>query len=105
MAVSARLTASLLALAASLGGTAPAIGASLDDVKHIIVIYSENRSFDNLYGSFPGADGLANAAATMTQLDRNGATYATLPQPIDTMKNPPARSRSAACRRRPARND
>ena len=30
-------------------------------IKHVIIIYPENRSFDSLYGSFPGANGLANA--------------------------------------------
>ena len=36
----------------------PQVGAAgtLDDVKHIVVIYMENRSFDNLYGLFPGAE-------------------------------------------------
>src|SRR5208282_2928066 len=34
-------------------------------------IYAENRSFDNLYGSFPGANGLRNAK-NATQLDRDG---------------------------------
>jgi phospholipase C len=51
--------------------------ASLDDVNHIIVIYLENRSFDNLYGFFPGADGLANAGATATQVDGDGKPYDT----------------------------
>ena len=65
-----------------------AAAASLDDVKHIIVIYLENRSFDNLYGFFPGADGLANAGPTATQVDKNGKPYDTLPQPLDTSQNP-----------------
>ena len=40
-------------------------------IKHIIVIYQENWSFDSLYGLFPGANGLANASATsMNQTDR-----------------------------------
>ncbi|MBV8192675.1 MAG: acid phosphatase [Alphaproteobacteria bacterium] len=68
----------------------PALAAGPDDVKHLIVIYGENRSFDNLYGLFPGADGLANAAATATQVDKNGKPYASLPQPIDTNLKPPA---------------
>jgi phospholipase C len=38
-----------------------------DDVQTIVVIYAENRSFDNLYGSFPGADGLANAPPTASR--------------------------------------
>ena len=33
----------------------------LDRIEHIVVIYAENRSFDNLYGLFPGANGIANA--------------------------------------------
>jgi len=51
----------------------------LDRLQHIVVIYLENRSFDNLYGEFPGADGLANAGATSTQVDASGTPYATLP--------------------------
>ncbi len=35
----------------------------LDKIDHIVVIYAENRSFDNLYGLFPGANGIANATA------------------------------------------
>jgi phospholipase C len=30
-------------------------------IQYVIVLYPENRSFDSLYGSFPGANGLANA--------------------------------------------
>src|SRR5436190_2359602 len=67
--------------------------AGLDDVKHIIVIYLENRSFDNLYGSFPGADGLANVGATAAQVDKTGKPYATLPQPINTNQKPAAPDR------------
>jgi acid phosphatase len=58
-------------------------------VKNIVVIYAENRSFDNLFGNFPGANGLGtvvNADGTPTsayipQKDRDGTTVlATLPQ-------------------------
>ena len=35
--------------------------ATLNDVTNIVVIYAENRSFDSLYGNFPGANGVANA--------------------------------------------
>ena len=45
------------------------------------MIYAENRSFDNLYGNFPGANGLQNVtAANATQVDRDGTPLATLPQ-------------------------
>ena len=58
-------------------------------VKNIVVIYAENRAFDNLYGNFPGANGLStvvNADGTPTsayipQKDRDGTTVlTTLPQ-------------------------
>src|SRR5262249_25938244 len=63
----------------------------LGKVNHIIVIYQENWSFDGLYGSFPGANGLANAtAAETTQVDKSGAPYATLPPPINTNLKPAA---------------
>ena len=52
----------------------------LDAIKTIVVIYAENRSFDNLYGDFPGANGLKNATApATTQLDRDGTVLASLP--------------------------
>ena len=42
-------------------------------IQHLVVIYAENHSFDNLYGLFPGADGIANATAEQrTQLDHDG---------------------------------
>jgi phospholipase C len=43
-------------------------------IKHVVVVFAENHSFDNLYGLFPGADGIANALAERrtTQLDHDG---------------------------------
>jgi acid phosphatase len=52
--------------------------ASLDDIQTVVVLYAENRSFDNLYGSFPGADGLQNATQA-AQLDRDGKVLPELP--------------------------
>jgi len=58
-------------------GPAPEGLAKID---HVIVIYAENRSFDNLYGLFPGANGIANATPeSYTQLDRDGKPLAVLP--------------------------
>jgi phospholipase C len=48
-------------------------------IDHVIVIYLENHSFDNLFGTFPGAEGLAQAGATATQIDGNGKPYLNLP--------------------------
>src|SRR5712691_8066734 len=45
----------------------------LAKIKTIVVIYAENRSFDHLYGFFPGANGIANASAEQKrQLDHDG---------------------------------
>lgn len=80
--------ASPLALAA-LGGCASApqppaseaaIDATLAKIRHVVVIYGENRSFDNLYGTFPGADGIAQAAPeNVIQRDFDGKSLPTLP--------------------------
>ena len=34
-----------------------ASSASLSSINHVVVLYLENHSFDNLYGEFPGANG------------------------------------------------
>jgi len=45
----------------------------LGKIKTIVVIYAENRSFDHLYGFFPGANGISNANTEQkTQLDHDG---------------------------------
>lgn len=46
----------------------------LSKINTIVVIYAENRSFDHLYGLFPGANGIANATTEeKTQIDHDGA--------------------------------
>jgi phospholipase C len=62
----------------------------LDKINHIIVIYLENRSFDNLYGLFPGANGVANAGDAAKQVDKNGKPYDTLPPALNTNVRPAA---------------
>src|SRR3569623_471815 len=48
---------------------------TLSKIRTIVVIYAENRSFDHLYGLFPGANGVANATAEQkTQIDHDGST-------------------------------
>jgi phospholipase C len=67
-------------LAAGLSVPARADGPDLTAIQTVVVIYAENRSFDNLYGAFPGANGLANAtAAEYAQLDRDGSVMHGLP--------------------------
>src|SRR6266487_3117411 len=91
MARTPRWTLALILIATMLVGiSTPALAQSPNPINHIVVIYLENHSFDNLYGMFPGANGIANAGATATQVDKNGAVYATLPQPINSNLKPPA---------------
>ncbi|CAG2150789.1 hypothetical protein LMG31506_04292 [Cupriavidus yeoncheonensis] len=57
---------------------------ALNNIKNVVVIYAENRGFDNLYGLFPGANGIpgVNATAVGTaepQKDFDGTTLSTLP--------------------------
>ena len=52
----------------------------LERIEHIVVIYAENRSFDHLYGLFPGAEGIAQATAEQkTQIDHDGTPLPNLP--------------------------
>lgn len=77
-----RLLSLLAALAAGGCATQPDVG--LERIEHVVVIYAENRSFDHLYGLFPGADGIANATAEQkTQLDHDGTPLPHLPPTWD----------------------
>src|ERR1700704_4917177 len=54
--------------------------ADLSAIDTIVVIYAENRSFDHLYGLFPGANGIADATDEQkTQLDLDGRALPHLP--------------------------
>jgi acid phosphatase len=70
--------AGLIALVALVGVSA---GSAADDQKlskinHIVVIYQENHSFDNLYGGWEGVDGLSSADAAHTiQVTQSGAPF------------------------------
>ncbi|HTD73988.1 MAG TPA: acid phosphatase [Steroidobacteraceae bacterium] len=58
-----------------------------NQVENIVVIYAENRAFDNLYGNFPGARGLNEVLdrdgrplpSYHPQLDRDGSVLSVLP--------------------------
>ncbi len=72
----------LLAACAAQGpaGAPAAAPAGLARIQHIVVIYLENHSFDNLYGLFPGADGVAQARPEQaTQVDHDGTPLPALP--------------------------
>ena len=63
------------------GSVAP---TGLGKLNHIVIVYMENHSFDNLYGEFPNADGVLGldaSAPNVAQVDGTGAPYATLMPP------------------------
>ena len=70
----------LFTIASAITGLQSLVAAqgSINQINHVIVIYQENWSFDSLYGSFPGANGIDNAGAAVQQVDKNGKPYATL---------------------------
>ncbi|MBV9250947.1 MAG: acid phosphatase [Acetobacteraceae bacterium] len=78
----------LAALGALLAAAAPAWAQQNTDplarIGHIVVIFEENHSFDNLFGLFPGANGLNNAINAAKQVGSDGQPYAILPPVIDT---------------------
>ena len=76
-AVSAVAVTGAVGLVNSAVGASPSHG-SLGDYKHLVVIYEENHSFDNLYGLWgkvghQKVDGLPDAQAGTTQVDQSGA--------------------------------
>src|SRR6266542_4321880 len=79
----AMVTLGLTAVSTSTAAAAGHAGGGLARIQHLVVIYEENHSFDNLYGLWPGVDGLAapaSATPNQTQVDQAGAAYACLKQ-------------------------
>ena len=57
-------------------------------IDHIVVLFMENHTFDNLYGLFPGASGLDAPGARVPQTDKRGRVYETLPQVVNAYPSP-----------------
>src|SRR5579884_1941224 len=53
-----------------------ALGSSCNPIQHIIIMDKENRSFDSMFGTFPGADGAT------TFIGPDGLTYPLVHQPV-----------------------
>src|SRR4029077_1648868 len=75
-------------------GASEAAGRSrmgnLAKIRHIVVIYQENHSFDNLYGGWEGVDGRANADSAHTiQVGQAGIPYTCLLQNDFSLTSPP----------------
>ena len=88
--IATMLAAMTLAAGAIPVGAASAKSDKLGKIDHIVVIYEENHSFDNLYGGWEGVNGLASAdAAHTTQVAQNGTPYACLKQNDANLTSPP----------------
>jgi phospholipase C len=102
--MSKRLLALLVAVTGMLALTAGSVAApgngngdanKLQQVQHIVVIYEENHSFDNLYGGWEGINGRDNAdVAHTTQVNQAGTPYTCLKQDDVNLTAPPL---SATC--------
>jgi phospholipase C len=70
----------------SSAGSVPTWAATppLDSVGHVVVLFLENRSFDHLYGLFPGAEGIRNAGLSSIQVTAEGRPFITLPAVLTT---------------------
>jgi acid phosphatase len=117
--VRAALAAGVLLATAT--GTASASGHSghhgqhrLKGVDHVVVIFQENHSFDNLYGGWEGVHGLRDADPAHTkQVNQAGSRFQCLAQndpsltspPLSVTCNDPANNISSHFRNRPFRID
>jgi acid phosphatase len=82
------VVAAVTAFAATAGNDKGA--KELAKVNHIVVIYEENHSFDNLYGAWEGVNGLQKASpANWTQRDQFGTAYGCLLQTDVNLTSPP----------------
>src|SRR5256885_1102698 len=72
---------SLLALTALPAAGASPAKSALGSINHIVVIYQENHSFDNLYGTWERVNNLSHAAAANTlQVNQGGTAFTCLKQ-------------------------
>src|SRR5438046_8290173 len=90
VSVAALAVAAVAVAGASGGKSGDANGKKLDKIQHIVVVYEENHSFDNLYGGWEGVNGRANADAARTnQIGQNGLLYHCLLQNDVNLMSPP----------------
>ena len=81
--------------------------AGIDSIETVVVIYAENRSFDHLYGFFPGANGLQRTGAMSPQVDRDDSVMKELPPiwgGLTAMGHLPVNRRNSASRQCTFRN-
>jgi phospholipase C len=90
------LTGMAVTAAPAAAGGGQADGAkALRKIRHFVVVYQENHSFDNLYGRWERVDGIAGADRARTrQVSQAGAPHQCLQQNDVNLTSPPL---SATC--------
>ena len=90
------IAAAAIAVAGAVSATAKSDdnrNDKLNKVQHIVVIYEENHSFDNLYGGWEGVIGRSNADPAHTlQVGQSGTPYTCLQQNDVNLTSPPLSS-------------
>ena len=82
LAAGVLLSSSPLAIGQTLTPAFTSFPAALKSkITHVIVIFPENRSFDSLYGSFPGANGLNSTNYTQQYTRSSGVALTNLIAP------------------------
>jgi phospholipase C len=97
-------TVGVTAVGTGAAGAAPSASGSID---HIVVIYEENHSFDNLFGGWEGVNGLATATPQL-QVAPDGSVLSCLPQVdvnLTTPPQPPSCSATSAFTNHPFKID
>ena len=90
LAVAAVAVAAVWASTAAGGQKDHGNSDALQKIKHIVVVYEENHSFDNLYGGWEGVNGRSNADAARTnQIGQNGLLSTCLLQNDVNLTSPP----------------
>lgn len=91
----------VLALTAAPAPRALAQTNKFEKINHVIILYLENHTVDNLYSNLPGVNGIHSPGGAITQLDLNNKPYEILPpilvsfrydgfgKPIDTLPGLP----------------
>lgn len=86
-----RYAAAFLTILLLLAGLAPAPparaqGNKFEKINHVIILYLENHTVDNLYSGMPGVNGVNSPGGAIVQVDRNDKPYETLPPVVVSLR-------------------
>lgn len=61
-------------------------GNKFEKINHVIILYLENHTVDNLYSGMPGVNGVNSPGGAIVQVDRNDKPYETLPPVVVSLR-------------------